>query len=594
LIYLYPLKTHLFFLLIFALTAQISRGQLPQLDSITRHYDGLSNGRPTHLDSAGQRVNSRIDSAQLRLNSLLNPDVDALTQINFRKKRERRLEQDRHEREGLRLSLQTRIDSLQKLNLSTERYVHQLDSLEKIETEDDLAEARLELDSTSRNLRHQIDSLKALNLSTDRYTRKLDSLNAIDPAKYLESKGSQLQSKVNEPLDNVENKINEKLSLMSKEGGEAANIPGSADLPGANLSLNTDLKSSIDLPTTDLKLDNPLTEIDNPLKEEMGRLGELKGKLNDIKSTPQEQITRIKSIDEVKGVQDKLGQANELTDKAQAYGGEVKSIASGDLGEVKELPKALEEKVSNLDELKELEKQTGGLSEYKDMIGKGNDPEALKEMAKEQAVTLAKDHFAGRQEALQAAMSKMSKLKSKYDNVSNLKDLPKRRPNAMKGKPLIERIIPGMTFQIQKPNNLLVDVNPVISYRITGRVSAGAGWNERASFAKWNMTVPIERIYGPRGFASFSFKNGFALKAEGEKMNVFIPPYNITPDAGSRQWVWSVFVGLKKDYQFMKKVKGNAQFLYNLYDDHDQSPYVQRVNVRMGFEFPMKKKSRRS
>ena len=58
----------------------------------------------------------------------------------------------------------------------------------------------------------------------------------------------------------------------------------------------------------------------------------------------------------------------------------------------------------------------------------------------------------------------------------------------------------------------------------------------------------------------------------------------------SRYWVWSAFAGLKKDYQFTKGVWGNFQILYNLYDDHYSSPYADRLTVRTGFEFPLKKK----
>ncbi len=46
---------------------------------------------------------------------------------------------------------------------------------------------------------------------------------------------------------------------------------------------------------------------------------------------------------------------------------------------------------------------------------------------------------------------------------------------------------------------------------------------------------------------------------------------------------------IEKDYKFIGKVRGNVQILYNLYDDHYNSPYFERLNVRMGFEFPMKK-----
>jgi hypothetical protein len=72
-------------------------------------------------------------------------------------------------------------------------------------------------------------------------------------------------------------------------------------------------------------------------------------------------------------------------------------------------------------------------------------------------------------------------------------------------------------------------------------------------------------------------------------MNVYIPGFNATQE-GNRVWVWSAFVGIRKDYQFMRSVNGNVQILYNVYDDHDNSPYLDRLNVRMGWDFPVRKK----
>ena len=115
----------------------------------------------------------------------------------------------------------------------------------------DSVQAIHELDSMKGKFTHQIDSLKKLNLPTDRYTRKLDSLNQIGPAKYIkqaESKANELENKINQPVQNVESKLNEKLTLMNKEGGTGSNLPGSANIPGAQLNADIDLKNKLDLP----------------------------------------------------------------------------------------------------------------------------------------------------------------------------------------------------------------------------------------------------------------------------------------------------------------------------------------------------------
>lgn len=77
------------------------------------------------------------------------------------------------------------------------------------------------------------------------------------------------------------------------------------------------------------------------------------------------------------------------------------------------------------------------LGELKDMAGKMQDPNALKDQAVQQAV----NHFAGKEEQLQKAMETMAKYKQKYGSLESLSDIPKRRPNEMRDKPLRERLL---------------------------------------------------------------------------------------------------------------------------------------------------------
>jgi len=52
-------------------------------------------------------------------------------------------------------------------------------------------------------------------------------------------------------------------------------------------------------------------------------------------------------------------------------------------------------------------------------------------------------------------------------------------------------------------------------------------------------------------------------------------------DLGTRQWVWGAFFGLKKEYRFLKNVKGTALVMTRLFDPHHQSPYSDVLNVRI-------------
>ncbi|MCC6836223.1 MAG: hypothetical protein IT213_14645 [Cytophagales bacterium] len=40
----------------------------------------------------------------------------------------------------------------------------------------------------------------------------------------------------------------------------------------------------------------------------------------------------------------------------------------------------------------------------------------------------------------------------------------------------------------------------------------------------------------------------------------------------------------------LKSTKGNSEFLYNFRDKDGMSPYADKVSMRFGFEFPMKKR----
>lgn len=203
------------------------------------------------------------------------------------------------------------------------------------------------------------------------------------------------------------------------------------------------------------------------------------------------------------------------------------------------------------------------------------------------------DHFAGKQQVLQEAMDKMSKYKEKYTSLNSLADVPRKRPNEMRGKPLIERIVPAFMVQIQKEgDNLLVDFNPYVGYCFTGKITAGAGWNQRIAYdTKVNDFTAQPRIYGPRIFAEYNLWKGFCPRIETEVMNALVAPTDQPSrmDLATREWVWGVFFGLNKEYKFLKNVKGTALVMTRLFDPDHKSPYADVVNVRIGFEFPMKK-----
>lgn len=599
-----PRFCHLLLILI-ALHGQHLWAQSRQ-DSITHRYDSLAKIKLQDVDTSGQQLNKKIDVAQQKVNNLFNPNLNQLAgkarpQINKAKHDSIRFHKklDREKKRVLRKKVEA-----EKQGENVAMYDQQLDSLNQVtyqrDSSNNLSKTKQTVLTNKQKLTDSADSVTNINLSTEKYSAKIDSVakKPLSKVNEVELKVTGAEQKLNEPVTQVESKINEKLNLMNQEGGAGANLPGTVNAPDASLNIDHGLTDQIKLPATDLKTNNPLSEIDNPLKEQMSGAGEVKDKLTEVKSLPQEQLGKVKSIDEVKSVQEKIGTTSQLTDKAQAYSDDVKSIAKGDLNEVKELPKAAEQQAMKLDEVQGLQKEAGQFDQYKEMADKAKDPSALKDEAMKQAPALAMNHFAGKEQVLQDAMDKLDKLKQKYAHLSTIKEnMPRKMRNAMYGKSFIERLVPGITLQIQKSGNVLLDYSPVIGYRFTGRFTAGAGWNERVTIGKHVQLSLDDRIYGPRLFADFKIKKGFSVRTDIEKMNTYV----LAPIAGGysasegyRAWVWSAFVGLKKEYQLVKTVKGNVQFLYNLYDDHDNSPYADRINIRFGFDFPMKIKAKKT
>jgi hypothetical protein len=301
----------------------------------------------------------------------------------------------------------------------------------------------------------------------------------------------------------------------------------------------------------------------------------------------------LKGLGDLPKVETPLGNLGDVTKQAEGLGSDIKNISQGNLNEVKAVPDAIEQQAGKLPGVDELQKQTDIANGYKDQLSGLNNPDAMKQQGADMAKKEAINHFAGKEEQLKAAMDKMSAYKQKYSSVKSIKDLPKRPPNAMKGKPFIERIVPGLYLQLQVKNDWLIDVNPYLSYKLTGRFVPGLGWNQRFNINRSNSKAPVSRtqIYGPRAFLDFRLGKGFIAHLEQEAMNTYVPtPLKGSADDGSREWVWSTMMGLKKQYKIYKNLNGTVLIQYNLTNHYFKTPYLDRLNSRMGFEYNLRSK----
>jgi len=424
--------------------------------------------------------------------------------------------------------------------------LHKLDSIQSRATAH-YQNIKSEYDSVAENyskitntIQNQIDSLNSLGQPVEELVTKLDSAKSVGEEKLfaVKQKAEGVKKKAQEEIN--------KLNLPKEVSREVSKYTAALDqldisLPASEFTipqLNLDEIPSIKL----LGLSNPLSrDLGNlNIPEINTNLGELTEKISAI----QQELPSSPTVEDVVA-------------KAEEKATELASEKIGDIGGAPEIP-ASEEKAK----------------------------EMLATEAKKQTI----DHFAGKQDKLQAAMDQMNKYKQRYSNVQSIKDLPKKLPNEMHDKPLRERLVPGLSIQIQKRNDWWFDFNPYLGYRFTGRITSGLGWNHRIAFnfdkGEFN---PDMFIYGPRSYGEFKIKKSFSSRLEVEVMNtpVRVPP---SQDFATQEWVWSAMAGLKKEYRISKSLRGNAQVLYNLFNPHYKSPYTDRLNMRIGIEYKIPKK----
>jgi hypothetical protein len=245
-----------------------------------------------------------------------------------------------------------------------------------------------------------------------------------------------------------------------------------------------------------------------------------------------------------------------------------------------------EQEVIKLDQV---QAASGMVEEGKVFRKKYNDPTSLKEHAFQNAKETAINHFAGQTDKLSEALDRVQKVKSKIPDIEGPVDILKKR-QVLKKTIFVQRLVPGFAMQIQKRGSYWLDVNPYIAFKVTGRFIGGLGWNYRMAYDFDRAVIDKQqRAYGLRCMAAFKVKSDFWIKMEAERMRA--PIKEVSFNSGSeyvrRGFVKSYFAGLKKDFTLGPRLKGHLETMYNLYDPERQSPYQNKINIRMGFDFPL-------
>lgn len=409
-------------------------------------------------------------------------------------------------------------------------------------------------DRVINKLNNRLDSLRNINLPTDKITNTLDSINQwkSEQLKTISTKVDKLKSDVQHKVSSLElppqlqeqasklTSMMDRLDVSLSSNELTLSFQDKLDLPTLSNPLNSTNLSSvsgIDIPSTDINVPS----VGSELNQLQGQLPQVPTTLDDATKLAEDQATKIATVSDV-------------------------------------------------------QKELGQVTEIQNMTGALKDQEAMKMELIQQAQQQAMNHFAGKEEQLKKAMQTVSKYKQKYSSLESLSDIPKRHPNKMRGKPFVERLTPGVALQIFRKDYWMVDLNPYVGYKFNGKLTAGMGWNQRIAYdPDKNQFNKNACIYGPRSYAEFKIGKGFYGHLQAEYMNTFVPPQfssgNI--DLQGREWVFDTMAGMKKEYRFFKNIKGTFYMLYNLHDPHHRSPYADRLNMRIGFEFPIVKRGKK-
>lgn len=213
-------------------------------------------------------------------------------------------------------------------------------------------------------------------------------------------------------------------------------------------------------------------------------------------------------------------------------------------------------------------------------------PKASLADGKQQAI----NHFAGKEAALQGAMSQMAKYKKKYHSLGSLSEIKKDNwlpKNGLKGKPFKERFRPGLNLGFRGGDTLLFDFYPNAAYRITGRIEAGLGAIYRLRIIQKPFGFDQrEPVWGMNSFVVVkTFKavflrfevdgNSFPVSASFER-----PSY--------RDWRWSLYSGIQTNFKISKRLIGNAQMMYG-FDKSLKDGFPERLQARVGMQYKLVK-----
>lgn len=503
----------------------------------------------------------------------------------------------------------SKTDSLNPLKIPTAKYIGKSDSLEQAIL------GKIEKQVATFN--QKIDSLNKLRLPSTKYKQKADSLYKGFQQKVL--------SKYKLPSDTLSLKIKDRISELDKTISDKTSFLDSLfTANGLDMNFNLSEKFNPAVPQTNLPsvkdsgiLPMPNTLIPNVPAEGLPQArAQLPGMELPNAQIPNGQIPNpnlpkanlpktdnIPGMRDIKSLQEKVSDVTNVVKDAGKYAEEIKKVQEMDVRNLEKVPELAEKQLMKMDEMEAVQGELTKGEALKKEIGsfgdKAMNPEEVKEEIMHRTKQPFVDYLKGHEEKVQSGMNKIFDYQKKYRTVADTRYLPKRTANKMKGKPWQERLVPGISFHVNKNHQPWtgIDISPFIGYRLSGRFRTFVGTTYRPYMNIKTFDLnSSDKALAFRWFTHVKVINGVYVHLETERKKEYMagkPNHQPFSDQSFNRWQNRYCVGLMRLQAINKKVNGAFYALYYL-EDIGKTFNVSQVEMRFGFEYKLKKKKKLS
>jgi len=368
-------------------------------------------------------------------------------------------------------------------------------------------------------------------------------------------------------------------------GSLAPNIEGLDKVQG--------LSQELDQLKRKLKVGQQLTgnnpDLTGTISETMMELTDMEYELKDLEAL-KGQMKSFK-LDSA-SLQKYLGPLGGDLDKIKGQVGEYKSMLDGYKAELVDWDKKLEDEILKLEEVQGLakivEKPTSNpmakMEEAQKTLEKGfQSKEYVNEIIKQRLDKLIKEKGPEAvTQRLTDAHESMAEYKRKYDELQDIKDLPKKKSNPLRGKPLGERLAFGGNLQINRQKPLTLDAGVELAYRFTPNSELGVGGAYRFKLEKGANLGTVTDLLNVRSFYHHQIWRSVGIQANYE-FNYGLPRTEQVVEGLSKQWTQSGLIGLRNEQPFLKNIGGYLTMQYDLFHK-PESPnpkWVFRFGIRL-------------